>query len=189
MRMWLDQRREPTYPTLAPHMCSPPCHTPFHQAAGSKAQAPSWKSPAQGKYSQSPKTCLPGRPECKDFQAPRETSKDKSHELNTLCVNDGVQRAFPSLSLIPASPGYSNQLFMFVVLVCCWLQRDGRKGRVGLTPRSRNTLRKAVSSTQGEGGRDMWAVGIDGQELVVPTDHPVKAVSRVWDRSGGPLFP
>lgn len=78
---------------------------------------------------------------------------------------------------------------MFVVLVRGWLQRDGRKGGVGLTPRSRNTLRKAVSSTQGEGDRDVWAVGIDGQELVVPTDHPVKAVSRVWDRSGGPLFP
>jgi len=34
---------------------------------------------------------------------------------------------------------------------------------------------------------DTWAVRTDGQGSVVPTDHPVKAVSRVRDRSAGSI--
>lgn len=74
---------------------------------------------------------------------------------------------------------------MCVALIRCWLHRDGRKGRVGPTPRSCNTLRKAVPFTQSEGGMDTRAVRTAGPGSVVPMDHPVEAVSRVQYGSVG----
>lgn len=60
---------------------------------------------------------------------------------------------------------------------------------MGLTPRSRNTLRKAVPSSQSEGGMHTWAVRTAGPGSVVPTDHIMEAVSRVQDGSVGSTPP
>lgn len=75
--------------------------------------------------------------------------------MNTLLSELWHQEGFPLSFLNPSLP----RLFKTsCLLIHCWLQRDGREGKVDLTPQTHNTLRKAMPPTQREGDMDTWAV-------------------------------
>lgn len=73
-----------------------------------------------------------------DFQAFQETSKLKYQEA-VYCLNYRDKRLSPSLSFQPPLPN-QNQLLMIVALICCWLQREGKEGKVNLIPTPRRPL-------------------------------------------------